>query len=193
MELNKKKYTLDEVRKIISLVERECETKLNNQKERISILLEENKKLEKVASEYREKDALISATLLSAREKATEIEESARLKYSLVVEALKKFSTDWKEYFDFLKEKYPNYSTIQKAVTLKEELDEGVHRGDDEEIVASIGGKLTTATEKLTFSPKDRINDYIASTSDNGFNIEEVLNPGKLELEDLCKELGLME
>ena len=27
----------------------------------------------------------------------------------------------------------------------------------------------------------------------NGFNLEEVLNPGELQLEDLCRELGLME
>ena len=43
------------------------------------------------------------------------------------------------------------------------------------------------------FAPKEKIQDYIASTSDSGFNLDEVLNPGELELEDLCKELGLME
>ena len=43
------------------------------------------------------------------------------------------------------------------------------------------------------FNPKKKIVDYIASTGDNGFNLDEVLNPGELQLEDLCKELGLMQ
>ena len=38
-----------------------------------------------------------------------------------------------------------------------------------------------------------KINDYIVATSDTEFNLDEVLNPGELDLEDLCKELGLMD
>jgi hypothetical protein len=43
------------------------------------------------------------------------------------------------------------------------------------------------------FDPEKRIADYVSATSENGFNLEEVLNPGELHLEDLCKELGLIE
>jgi hypothetical protein len=43
------------------------------------------------------------------------------------------------------------------------------------------------------FDPKSKINEYIAATSDSGFNLDEVMNPGDLKLEDLCKELGLIE
>lgn len=193
MELNKKKYTQDEVRKIISSNQTEYETKLNNQKERISLLLEANRKLEAEVREFKEKDNLISSTLMSAREKAEEIEEAANLKYALVTETLKKFSADWKDYFNFLKEKYPNYATIQKAVRLKEALDEGLDAQDKEKFISDMEEKLEGASDKILFNPKEKINDYIAATSDNGFNIDEVLNPGKLDLEDLCKELGLME
>jgi hypothetical protein len=42
-------------------------------------------------------------------------------------------------------------------------------------------------------SPKKMISDYISSNSENGFNMDEVLNPGDLELEELCKELGLLD
>lgn len=40
-----------------------------------------------------------------------------------------------------------------------------------------------------------RINATIAgkSTDEGTFNLDEVLNPGKLDLEQLCKELGVME
>ena len=193
MQLSKKKYTAEEVKKIISSSSFEYETKLNNQKERISVLLEENKKLSEELRGFKEKDALISSTLLSAKEKATEIEESAKIKYLLVVENLKKFSKDWKTYFDFLKDKYPNYHTIQKSVKLKEALDESINKGNAEELIGKMGNELSSITDKMSITPKEQINDFISATSDGGFNIEEVLNPGKLELEDLCKELGLME
>lgn len=39
-----------------------------------------------------------------------------------------------------------------------------------------------------------RINDVIGgNTGDSSFNLDEVLNPGKLDLESLCKELGVMD
>ena len=43
------------------------------------------------------------------------------------------------------------------------------------------------------FNPKSKIKDYIVATNDGGFDMNEVLNPGVLKLEDLCKELGLIE
>lgn len=51
------------------------------------------------------------------------------------------------------------------------------------------------------FNPMEKIGKYIAGTasnkpqiSDSGFDLNEVLNPGtKLDLGELCRELGLME
>ena len=45
----------------------------------------------------------------------------------------------------------------------------------------------------VDFNPKAKIDESLAATSDNGFNLDEVLNPGTLHLEDLCKELGLLD
>ncbi len=193
MNLSKRKYTAKEVEKILSDNSFEYESKLNNQKERIAFLLGENKKLSTALDEYKEKDALISSTLISAKEKASEIEATALIKYSLVVESLKKFSADWNAYFEFLKEKYPNYATIQKVVGLKKTLDETLSENNAEKTVGIMDEKLSSVTDKIMYNPKERLNDLIAATGDSGFNIDEVLNPGKLELEDLCKELGLME
>ena len=47
-------------------------------------------------------------------------------------------------------------------------------------------------TAAAQFNPKEKIERYIENDV-NGFNLEEVLNPGELQLEDLCRELGLME
>ena len=61
--------------------------------------------------------------------------------------------------------------------------------------IDKIDQKFTkkAGAEQSVFNPKSKINAYIAATSDNGFNLDEVLNPGELQLEDLCKELGLIE
>ena len=52
---------------------------------------------------------------------------------------------------------------------------------------------LIDGKSKTKFQPKNKIRDYIAATENDGFNMDEVLNPGDLQLEDLCKELGLLE
>ena len=80
----------------------------------------------------------------------------------------------------------------KKALAVKDKLDSMVDENKSpkkivEELDVAIDGK------KPKFNPKSKIKDYIASTSDNGFNMDEVLNPGALKLEDICKELGLIE
>ena len=193
MELNKKKYSLQEVEKLLDSCSREYKEKLNNQKAKISFLIDENKRLMDKVEEYKEKDALISSTLLSAQEKADEMEKTIKDKYTLVVENLKKFVKNWQNYFEYLKDKYPNYDNIQQVIKLKEALKIDILDNDDKETVELMEEKLKNLSSNTEFMPRERINNYIAVTSENGFNLEEVLNPGKLELEDLCKELGLME
>lgn len=193
MELNKKKYSLQEVEKLLDSCSREYKEKLNNQKAKISFLIDENKRLMDKVEEYKEKDALISSTLLSAQKKADEMEKTIKDKYTLVVENLKKFVKNWQNYFEYLKDKYPNYDNIQQVIKLKEALKIDILDNDDKETVELMEEKLKNLSSNTEFMPRERINNYIAVTSENGFNLEEVLNPGKLELEDLCKELGLME
>ena len=66
---------------------------------------------------------------------------------------------------------------------------------DAEKSVSVINDALSEIIEEKNqpFNPKEIINDYVAATGDNGFDLDEVLNPGELQLEDLCKELGLLE
>ena len=46
----------------------------------------------------------------------------------------------------------------------------------------------------MLFDPKKRIERYVAEESDTGFNLDDVLNPKQeLDLEKLCRELGLMD
>ena len=124
-------------------------------------------------------------------------EEKVDILYQLEVERLKNFVDKWNGYFKELKEKYPLYPVAKKAIDIKDTL---INKSCDnckaKEIINEIDKKLTTSKKsnlKTKFDPKSKIKDYIAATSDNGFNMEEVLNPGALKLEDICKELGLIE
>ena len=106
------------------------------------------------------------------------------------MERLKKFSKNWDSYFNQLKEKYPMYKTTKKAIALKEKVDKHSKTNNSKQTIKELE-KLIGEEQK--FNPKQKIKDYIVATSDTGFDMDKVLHPGKLELGDLCKELGLIE
>lgn len=169
----------------------EYESRIADQRLIINDLSKENTKLNAEIENLKEKEKLISDTLIRAEKAAQEIMQQAEIQYSIELERIKKFAEKWEDYFSDLKNKYPMYPAVKKAVKVK---DKAISASKKEakatinEIDAMLG-----VDKKSKFNPKSKIKDYIAATSDNGFNLDEVLNPGKLELEDLCKELGLIE
>ena len=157
---------------------------------RISELVKENSELVKKIEEMTSKESLIVATLERAEKTSLEIEKRAELEYSLELQRLNKFVEDWDNYFKQLQEKYPLYPTTKKAIKIKDKAKELSKTSNAKKAIEQLDGMIN---EKKKFNPKQKIKDYVVATSDNGFNLDEVLNPGKLELEDLCKELGLIE
>ncbi|MBO4251448.1 MAG: hypothetical protein J5911_02165 [Clostridia bacterium] len=193
MEFSKRKYARNEVEKIVSEVSRGYEERLAEQKARIAELVRDNSACRAELDSYIGKDKQISDALKNAEAYSDELRRKSDMQYSLAVEKLAAFLVKWQTYFDHLKEKYPMYPIVQEAVTLKEKISEIVGK-HDERTVVYLADKEIDGVEnfKTTFDPKEKIADYIAATSDNGFNMDEVLNPGALRLEDLCKELGLL-
>ena len=196
--LNKKKYNINEVKKLLNDCATEYENKITQQKQLVNQLNEENKKLYAELQSFRSKSEVINSTLIKSQEIAMDIENKSNLQYSLTVEKLKAFSERWAKYFEDLKKTYPLYSTVIESVELKEKIDDIFSKDLDakltiEEIESLMFGEQSEGEVVGVFDPKKRIGDYIAATSDSGFDMEAVLNPGRLELEDLCKELGTME
>ena len=157
---------------------------------RISELVKENSELTKKLEETSSKEPLIIATLERAEKTSQEIVACAELEYSLELQRLKKFTEKWDDYFKDLQEKYPRSETIKKAIKIKDKVKEFSKNSNAKKAIEQLDGIID---EKKKFNPKQKIKDYVVATSDTGFNLDEVLNPGKLELEDLCKELGLIE
>ena len=197
MNLSKRKYKREEVESIVKSLTDDYEERLKSQKNRISSLLSENKRLTSELGEYEDKERLIISTLQDAEEKAEELKENARMRYSLVVGKLKNFSSRWEKYFGYIVEKYPFYPEVVKASATIKGIKEILDDEDEEKTVKKADEILSRAEGKTVkrnvFDPKSKIEAYIAAEGDNGFNLDEVLNPGELKLEDLCKELGLTE
>lgn len=196
MELLKNKYKKAEVDKLLdenALIYRE---KIQELQEKIVDLSNENQSLSTQVKALKNNEELVLQTLTSAEKTAKNKDKASSLNYSACVKSLKSFSIKWAEYFNYILDKYPYYPALKQASDLKEELDLLFDRKvDDKALVEKTKKSLQKAqkTAGADFSPKEKIQDYIAATSDNGFNLDEVLNPGNLRLEDLCKELGLLE
>ena len=192
MQLDKKKYSKKEVLLILDAYKREYEKRFLEQRQIISRLNEEIKTLEGKLSEFHEREGLVLSTLLRAEQTADQIKNNANHQYSLEIERLKKFTARWDDYFKKLMEKYPLYPPTKQAVELNEMIKSFSGEVDPKQAIDELEKRLPQENEGQ-FEPKAKIRDYIAATSDNGFNLNEVLNPGELKLEDICKELGLID
>jgi hypothetical protein len=193
VELKKKKYKKQEVENLITVFKIAYEARLAEQKALVVELNKENAELKAELSKLKDKEGVIVSTMETAEKVANDVKENAQLQYALEIERLKQFSARWEKYLCDLKERYPLYETVNRAVELKNAVDELNENCLPKESIDALENALFDAKLSRPFNPKEKIRDYIAATGDNGFNLEEVLNPGKLELEDICKELGLME
>ena len=191
MELNKRKYKKKQVQSMLDAYCAQYEERLSSQRAIIQELSKENERLNKLLESQSEKEKLISDTLIRAEKTAKELVDKAEVQYANELEKIKKFAEKWEDYFLDLKNKYPMYPAVKKAVKIKDKAKE-LPKVSAKKAVEEIDS-LIVVGKKTKFNPKSKIKDYIAATTDSGFNMDEVLNPGELELEDLCKELGLME
>ncbi len=193
--LDKKKYKLSEVKELLDKNTAEYESKIHEQMTVINELNSENKRLHDELELFKSKETLINSAIKRAEATARRTEEKASLQYSLAIDKLRLFLKKWSVYFEMLKEKYPLYPAVQEAVELKAKLEVVLGKTEPVRAITAadnlIGDKIKDSS--VIFDPKGKINEYVAATSDSGFSLDEVLNPGNLELEDLCKELGLLD
>ena len=196
MELKKGKYKKAEVEKMLEEKALSYHDKIQEFELKIAELSSDNSKLLLDINALKSKEELVVQALANAEKTAREKEKSLELNYLSSVNSLKTFLSKWTEYFNYILDKYPFYPAIKQANDLKNELESLIYNKTSEKNTIEKLGKTLKKNEKslgADFSPKQKIQEYIAVTSDNGFNLDEVLNPGNLRLEDLCKELGLLE
>ena len=192
LDLDKKKYSRKEVESLITSLSREYEEKLAEKDIRIKELSSENSDYAALVDFFKDKDRAVSLALEKAEEYAENTRKKADMQYILAIETVKKFSAKWSSYFAFLKEKYPMYPAVKNAIDCKDRLIGIVRTEKPQQAIAATESLFNNGTDINVFDPKSKILDYV-NGENNGFDMEEVLNPGELSLEELCKEMGLSE
>ncbi len=195
MNLSKRKYKKIEVKVLLDNLSNDFNLTINKQKQEINKLTEQNAKLLAEIELYKEKEGAINNALLNAEQSLIDKQKDADNYYALTVQNLRNFLSRWNSYFTALAEKYPLYSAVTSAIEVKKQLEKILLTETDNKLIVKKVEALLPKENKNTkkFNPQQKINDYIVATSDTEFNLDEVLNPGELVLEDLCKELGLIE
>ena len=193
MEKGKKKFKREEVENLISKIRSDYEEKITSFKLRINELHSEVDLLKAELVAYKENDDKISSAIKDAEDFSVSLKNKAIQRYNAEIESLKSFATRWRAYFEGLKEKYPLYGKIDSARKTFDGILESINSFDGKDAIVKSQEVFDDMAGEFVFNPKGKIDEFVASTSDNGFNLDEVLNPGDLELEELCKELGLLD
>lgn len=190
----KNKYKKQEVLDLIKENDEKHLKALQEQQEKQNRLSEEIKKLRSELETYKNQEKLKSATIKSAEKEAEEIKKTAELQYLTECEKLFVFKERWQEYFTYLAETYPYYNSVNQAKEIICELNKILGKAEKPiEMIEHMDNVFLQ--QGIALSKKDvAVSPILAtSVSENGFDMSAVLNPGELDLEDLCKELGLME
>lgn len=185
MELQKRKYKRHQVIAMIDAYKAQYEKLISELNARNSILAKENEKLVVELENLKSKKDINDNLLINSNGTSEEI------RYSLEIERLAEINKKMEEYFIKLKAKYPMCSPNLQSIDIKNQAEQLLKTNNVKKAINKLNKEVKD--DEIEFNPKQKINDYIVATSDNGFNLNDVLNPGELELEELCKELGLIE
>ncbi|MBQ3235101.1 MAG: hypothetical protein IJA97_02960 [Clostridia bacterium] len=125
----------------------------------------------------------------SVQSRAKDITNHAKEQYKAEVEKLKLFNARWNNYVNSIVKEYPSDKTRKLAyvselitdILMKEETPSYTALNKIEDIY-----KIVDDGRELKF---DKSKSLYGKT-ESGFNMEDVLNPGELDLMSLCKELG---
>ena len=135
-------------------------------------------------------DKFSNNQLQSSQKRAQDITQTAKEQYKIEIERLKLFNARWNSFVNKTVKEYPSDQT-RKLVVVSEMITEILMREEEEyytakdkieDIYKLIDKEGATYTERPSLFGK----------SENGFDMEEVLNPkGELDLKTLLEELGV--
>ena len=127
-------------------------------------------------AKLKKKEKSIGDAIISAQEKALDMETSARLRYQREMERLKSFRKRLDAYF----------AESLKKKTLEEGYNE-MRRAMD-----AIESEMNKVFDELNIFDAEEKEPPVSKQSQSGFDIEEALNP-KETLDEICKSLGIMK
>ena len=153
---------------------------------------ERRKELFAAADEREEYEALLAEQKNAvARLKADVKRMSAELEAEMV--RLKEFEERWSKVFARVQGELPEREKERGQILLFKLREVLLKRASDREKIEELGAAVSAV--RTDFDPKSKVESYLRGQQPEaeGFDLNEVLNPGELDLEELCKEMGLME
>ena len=186
-----KKFTQQETEKLIAGIREAYEIKIRQLNYRLDGLVSENRSLRASLAEYKSREGRVGRAIVAAEEKGEEIRELYRMSAETELRTLRLFADKWKKLAAQMAEVFPKGEAEKYA-------------GFADDLAALLGKERFALPEEEEappapvaegkFDPKAVIEKYVEGEEETGFNLDDVLNPkGKLDLEKLCRSLGLME
>ncbi|MGN1100414.1 MAG: hypothetical protein ACI4S9_08720 [Christensenellales bacterium] len=188
--IERKGYNKNEVEAFINKVLRLTEEKLNEQRARIDELRELNANLVAQIKGLKQKENSIGYALQQANSKAEELESAAKVRYALEMQRLKSFQRRWAEQYNLIRHKYPTDSGLAEFESALFGMEKEL--GD---IMRELNIPYEAGDEYMRFYEEKKnlkVPEPEEVKPEEGFSLAEALTP-KETLEDLCKELGLIE
>lgn len=158
--MGKKEQT--EFEQKIFMLEQEYEKKLEEQKDRILQLKEENESYKARLDNYSIKDESISRALVLAVEKAKELENSSKNLYELEIQRIRILYSRWEQLLDMIIKKYPNVKAINEINNLIEEFNESIAETINSSFSATDDGNKAYVKNLL-----NRMNGYVENRTLN--------------------------
>ncbi len=218
----KKNYSGKDFKKLAEGMKTAYEQRIRQLEDRIERLNVENRNLRAACAEYQAKEKNVGKAIIDAEQKGDEIRELYRLNAECELRTLQMFAEKWKrlaaqmaEYMPVGEgEKYIEFADNLAALLGKESASFFENYNDAAKTSVSVTTQSVTASDKSDkmpprnsktgrFEPRKKIEEYvdeqkqtIADTvgEETEFNLDDVLNPKhELNLEKLCRELGLMD
>ena len=181
-----KKFTQKETEQLIAGIREAYEIKIRQLNYRLDGLTAENRSLRASLAEYRQREGKVGRAIVAAESKGEEIRELYRMSAETEWRTLRLFSEKWKKLAEQMRGVIPA-DEAKKYIELSENL--AALLGKDPNAFAA-----TETREEESFDPRAVIGKYVEGEEESGFNLDEVLNPkGELDLEKLCRNLGLMD
>ncbi len=178
-----KKLSQKETEKLIGGIREAYEAKIRQLNYRIDNLNVENRNLRASLAEMKGKEGKVGKAIVDAEEKGEEIVRLYRMTAETELKTLRLFADKWKKLAEQMIGVFP-----------KTESDRYIRFADE---LSSLLGKEEThfaPQEEEAFDPKAIIGKYMEDEEEDGFNLDDVLNPkGELDLAKLCRGLGLMD
>ncbi len=186
-----KKFTQRETEQLIAGIREAYESKMRQLQYRLDGLVAENRSLRASLAEYKNREGKIGRAIVAAEEKGEEIKEFYRMSAETEWKTLKLFADKWKRLAAQMAglipqeeaERYEQFAENLSALLGKEAGSFSIQEAE-----------AAPVPEPEKFDPKAVMEKYIEGEEETGFNLDDVLNPkGNLDLEKLCRSLGLME